>query len=675
MPIWVADYVLMGYGTGSIMAVPGHDQRDFEFSKEFELPIQDVIYPPIVLALKYFAEHAPQQVRGEKAWRPALAEFLYEVAGTGADPDGFELALQVAVQRSRKQSSATQVAQLYADPVLKQLPSMIERKLGNNKVKWLDVFQTLGIDSLAELIDRFKTAEFYSRIGEAFADHGYNVNSPPDFGEHFTGQSSLNNKQTPAAKLAITDWLESCDLGEGTVQYKLRDWLFSRQRYWGEPFPILLGGDDQENPTASALGESELPVTLPELEDFKPAASDDPNAPISLPLSKAAPEWRLVQRAGQTYRRELNTMPQWAGSCWYYLRFCDAGNKQAFIGSEAERYWLGGRTPDGQPLAGGVDLYMGGAEHAVLHLLYARFWHKVLYDLGHVSTPEPFQKLFNQGMLTAYAYQDSRGVYIHYDDIVFRDDGARHKKTDEKLIESVAKMSKALKNVINPDRVIEEYGADTLRLYEMYMGPLEASKPWNPRDIIGVHRFLQRLWRLIIQPLDESEPEGEWRVNPKIVEERNEDLERLLHKTIKKVAEDIQRFALNTAIAQMIVWVNEAGKAQSVGRDQCERFLQILSPFAPHLCEELWERLGHRESLVHAPWPKYNQALTQDETIGMAIQVNGKLKARIQVPAQAGEDDLIATAKENEAIASILTDKQIKRVIVVPGRLLNLIVA
>jgi leucyl-tRNA synthetase len=322
-----------------------------------------------------------------------------------------------------------------------------------------------------------------------------------------------------------------------------------------------------------------------------------------------------------------------------------------------------------------VDLYVGGAEHAVLHLLYARFWHKVLYDLGFVSTPEPFQKLFNQGMITAYAYQEARGTYVHYDDIEFREDGAYQKQTDEKLTETNAKMSKALKNVVNPDRILEEYGADTLRLYEMHMGPLETSKPWNTRDIIGVHRFLQRVWRLVIQPVDENAPDGDWRLNPRIVPQRDPPLERLLHKTIKKVEEDIRRFALNTAIAQMIVWVNAAQKAEAVGRDQIERFLLILSPFAPHIAEELWSRLGHAESVTAVAWPSYDEALTRDAMVEMAVQVNGKVRGRMEVPADAGEDELTAAAQRIEAVQRALAGKALRRVIVVKGRLINLIVA
>ena len=560
VPIWVADYVLSSYGTGSIMAVPGHDTRDLEFAERFGLEVVKVVEPP-----------------AGKEWR-------------------------------------------------------------------------------------------------GFVGDGTGVNSPVD-ADHFPGICDLNGLSTPAAKKTTNTWLEEHNCGEATVQYKLRDWLFSRQRYWGEPFPIVRGGDEKGFETVRGLDESELPVRLPDLDDFHPRATDDPNAVISLPLSKASPEWRYVKLDGQTYRRELNTMPQWAGSCWYYLRFCDPRNEQALIGREAERYWMGGHGADGTP-RGGVDLYVGGAEHAVLHLLYARFWHKVLYDLGHVSTPEPFHKLFNQGMIQAYTYRDGRGVCVEHELVEFRGDQPFHKETGEELTATVEKMSKSLKNVTNPDAIMHEYGADTLRLYEMYMGPVEASKPWNTRDIIGVHRFLQRVWRLVVPQPREAEAPAEPLppLNPKIGDRCDPALERLLHKTIKKVTEDIERFAYNTAIAQMIVWINEAGKADVLSRDQLDRFLLLLSPFAPHICEELWQRLGHVESLVRHPWPTYDEALTRDETIELAVQINGKVRGHINVPADATDAQIVAAAKESPALAKDLAGRPLKRTIVVRGRLVNLIV-
>jgi leucyl-tRNA synthetase len=553
-PIWVADYVLISYGTGSIMAVPAHDTRDLEFAEKFGLTVRQVVEPP-----------------ADTDWR------------------GF--------------------------------------------------------------------------IGDGIA-----VNSPPDQEPRFSGQCILNGLPTPVAKRHMTQWLEEQGLGEGTVQYKLRDWLFSRQRYWGEPFPILYGPEER----IVAVDESELPVALPDMEDFRPTASDDPNAQPQTPLSRAT-EWLIARRNGEVFRREANTMPQWAGSCWYYLRFCDPHNAQALIDPAIERYWLGGRKPDGAPKIGGVDLYMGGAEHAVLHLLYARFWHKVLYDLRYVSTPEPFHRLFNQGMIQSYTYRDSRGVCVAHDQVEFRGEAAVHRQTGEALSVTVEKMSKSLKNVINPDAIIREYGADTLRLYEMYMGPLEKGKPWNTHDIVGVHRFLQRVWRLIV-PTDETPEAAAPALNSKIVPQRNEGLERLLHKTIKKVTEDILRMAYNTAIAQMIVWVNEAGKALRVGRDQVERFLLILSPVAPHICEELWHRLGHPRPLAEESWPTYDEALTRDETVELAVQVRGKLRGRVTVPTDATDEEVLEQAKKIGPVAREIEGQPIKRAIVVKGRLINLII-
>jgi leucyl-tRNA synthetase len=554
VPIWVADYVLLSYGTGSIMAVPGHDTRDLEFAEKFGLDVIQVVQPP-----------------------------------AGTDWRGF--------------------------------------------------------------------------IGD-----GVSLNSPPEAEPRFPAQCVLNGLPTPEAKRRMTQWLEEQGVGEGTVQYKLRDWLFSRQRYWGEPFPILYGSDGR----IVALDEAELPVTLPDMEDFRPHASDDPEAEPRTPLSRAA-DWLTVQRDGGVFRREANTMPQWAGSCWYYLRFCDPQDDRALIDPAAERYWLGGRNADGTPRVGGVDLYMGGAEHAVLHLLYARFWHKVLYDLGYVSTPEPFHKLFNQGMIQSYTYRDSRGVCVAHDQIEARGEETYHKRTGEKLTATVEKMSKSLKNVINPDAIIQEYGADTLRLYEMYMGPLEKGKPWNTHDIIGVHRFLQRVWRLIVPQAAEGQAEPPPDLNPNIVAQRNEALERLLHKTIKKVTEDVERLAYNTAIAQMIVWVNDAGKAPTLGRDQLERFLLLLSPFAPHVSEELWQRLGHGASISREPWPSYDAALTRDDTVELAVQVQGKLRGRVTVSADATDAQVIEQAKAVPAVAREIAAKPVRRAIVVKGRLVNFI--
>jgi leucyl-tRNA synthetase len=355
-------------------------------------------------------------------------------------------------------------------------------------------------------------------------------------------------------------------------------------------------------------------------------------------------------------------MPQWAGSCWYYLRYLDPHNDQRFCGAAAERYWM---QPSAANPSGGIDLYVGGAEHAVLHLLYARFWHKVLYDLGYVSTAEPFGTLFNQGMIRSFAYRDARGIYVGYDKVDATGDKPRHKDTGEELVESVEKMSKSLKNVVNPDEVIAQYGADTFRLYEMFMGPLEASKPWNTRDVPGVHRFLQRAYRMVVGDEDSRS----------LLSDKSDDaLERALHKLIRKVGQDIEGMKFNTAIAAMMEFVNAAFKSGGIARSQAERFVLVLAPFAPHLGEELWQRLGHEQSLAHEPWPTYDEAMCVESTVEMPVQVNGKLRSRITVPADASQDAVLAAAEADEKVAAALAGKTVVKRIVVPGKLVNLVV-
>ncbi len=562
VPIWVADYVMMGYGTGAIMAVPAHDTRDYEFARTFDLPIIQVVAPPEGVD-----------------WRGYVGE------GTAVNSGEY---------------------------------------------------------------DGLSTAEF---------------------------------------KKKITEWLEAEGLGRRSVNYKLRDWLFSRQRYWGEPFPIV----HCEKCGAVGLPEDELPLELPEMDDFTPVVSDDPEAPPSPPLGKMT-DWvnTTCPHCGAPAKRELNTMPQWAGSCWYYLRFLDPRNDRQLVDPKIEKYWMGpgeknpkseirpstgsgrtealeGRNPKSP---GGVDLYVGGAEHAVLHLLYSRFWHKVLYDLGCVSTPEPFYRLFNQGMIRSFAYRDGRGVYIGYHDIDFREDGAFHRETGEKLAEGVEKMSKSLKNVVNPDEVIAQYGSDTFRLYEMFMGPLDASKPWNTRDVPGVGRFLQRVWRMI---RGDSE-NGQAPLLSQTASDNDDVVEKTLHRLIKKVGEDVEAMKFNTAIAAMMEFVNACFKARRISRDQAERFVLVLAPFAPHIAEELWELLGHEESLAHEPWPTYDEAMLVAESIEMPVQVNGRLRGRISVPADASQDAIIEMALADPKIASQIKGKNLLKKIVVPGRLVNLVV-
>jgi leucyl-tRNA synthetase len=356
-------------------------------------------------------------------------------------------------------------------------------------------------------------------------------------------------------------------------------------------------------------------------------------------------------------------MPQWAGSCWYYLRFCDPRNDRAACDAKLERYWL---APAGENRHGGVDLYVGGAEHAVLHLLYARFWHKVLYDLGHVSTPEPFARLRNQGMVLGLAYRDARGMPVPPELVDTAGKKPVHRETGEELTETVEKMSKSLKNVINPDDVIAEYGADTFRMYTLFMGPLEGDKPWNPRDVPGVHRFCHRVWRMIAGDEDNE---------PLLADgEGDEQLERALHKLIRKVGEDVEAMKFNTAIAAMMEFVNACYKAGRVNRDQAGRFVLLLAPFAPHLAEELWQRLGHDASLAHEPWPAYDESMLSEPDVELPVQVNGKLRGRIRVPADAGEEDVLAAAMDEQNVARAVGDKEVVKTVVVPGRLVNLVV-
>ena len=498
IPVWIADYVLTGYGTGAIMAVPAHDDRDHEFARKFDLPIIEVVRPP-------------QQAEG------------------------------------------------------------------------------------------------------CFTGEGTAVNSGP-----------LDGLATAEAKQKITAWLAERDLGRAAVQFKLRDWLFSRQRYWGEPFPIVW-----ENGRHRALDESELPVRLPELEDFKPTGTAEP------PLSKAE-DW---VKYSATATRELNTMPQWAGSCWYYLRYCDPRNDQRFIGEEAARYWLG----DGQTKPGGVDLYVGGTEHAVLHLLYSRFWHMVLHDLAYLPTPEPFQRLVNQG-------------------IILGTDGQ--------------KMSKSRGNVVNPDEVIDDYGADAFRLYEMFMGPLEQMKPWSMKGVEGVYRFLARVWRLAMT----EDQEGNWQLSTALADIDPTPAQlRVLHATIKKVTGDLATLSFNTAISQMMVCVNELTSAEQRPVSALRTLLILLSPFAPHMAEELWEQLGKKfpgfEGAAHAQtWPTHDESLLVENEVEIVLQLNGKVRDKMIAAKDATREQLETAARAHEKFAAQLAGKEVVKVIVVPGKLVNFVV-
>ena len=529
VPIWIADYVLASYGTGAIMAVPGQDQRDWDFAKEFDLPIVRTVQPP----------------------------------------EDFE--------------------------------------------------------------------------GEAYLGDGPAIHS--DF---------LDGLEIDAAKREMTQWLEENGKGTGRIEYRLRDWLFSRQRYWGEPFPILHVLDDDGERTGEVLTVpyEELPVELPPVDEYKPTADGRP------PLARADEDWLVVELPdGRKAVRETNTMPQWAGSCWYYLRYMDARNEEMPFDPELEKYW------------GPVDLYIGGVEHAVLHLLYARFWHKVLYDGDLVHTREPFQRLFNQGMILASSYQDEAGRYYSPDDVVEKG-GGYVSKDGKELSTRVEKMSKSKLNVVNPDDVIAEYGADALRLYELFMGPLEQVKPWSTKDVEGVYRFLQRAWRLVV-----DEDSGE--LSPRLTDApgaSEDELWRLLHKTIEKVSADIETLAMNTAISQMMVWVNAATSAETLPRESVSAFVRLLSSFSPHIAEELWQRLGHEGLVSLAPWPEFDPALVVDDTIELVIQVNGKKRASLQCAKDTSREDLHELALANETAQRFLDGKEPKKVIVVPGRLVNIVV-
>ncbi|MBU41661.1 MAG: leucine--tRNA ligase [Spirochaetaceae bacterium] len=500
LPIWIADYVLMGYGTGAIMAVPAHDERDFAFARRFDLPVKTVVAPK-------------------------------------------------------------------------------------------------------------KAGEDFSVEEEAFSGEGISVNS--DF---------ISGLPTNEAKAKIIEHLEKKGLGQRQINFRLRDWLFSRQRYWGEPIPISF--DDEGN--QYALSEEELPLMLPPSDDFKPAETGES------PLARLK-DWvsHTIEVDGKQIKvhRETNTMPQWAGSCWYYLRFLDPDNEEQIFDPKREKSWMG---------KDGVNLYVGGAEHAVLHLLYARFWHKVLFDYGVVKSPEPFHRLVHQGLI---------------------------------LGEDGQKMSKSRGNVVNPDEVIASWGADSFRLYEMFMGPLEAMKPWSPRGIEGVFRFLSRAWRMFI---DES-----GQLNPGLLTEPSEDakrkVEQVTHSTIKKVSEDIERLGFNTAISQLMIYVNELNK-ESVGRFSAESFVKLLSPFAPHFAEELWNKMGHDESIALEPWPQHDESLAKADEIEVVFQVNGKIRARAHVAPDLSKEELENLARENESVKAYTEGKEEVKLIVVPGKLVNIVV-
>jgi leucyl-tRNA synthetase len=534
IPVWIADYVLMGYGTGAIMAVPSGDERDMEFATAYNLPVIDVVNE----------------------------------------------------------------------------------------------------------------------------DREY-INSSND-------SVSLNGKRTKAEAISLmTAWLDKNEHGNSAITYKLRDWLFSRQRYWGEPFPIVYDENDQP----ISVPASALPVLLPELADFKPQALD-PNDETTNPIPPLAriQDWVNVTLdlgdGPKQYRREVNVMPQWAGSCWYELRYLDPTNTEAFIDKDVEKYWMG---PKHAGHTGGVDLYVGGVEHAVLHLLYARFWHKVLHDLGHVSSEEPFHRLFNQGYIQAYAYRDERGQTVPANEV--EEANGTYTWQGEKVIREYGKMGKSLKNIVTPDEMYDEFGADTFRLYEMSTGPLDASRPWNTRDVVGMQRFLQRSWRNLV-----DEDTGALHVSDA---EAPLQLKRDLHKAIHGVGIDMQNLRFNTAISKLIelnnaltIYVNEHG---STPREVAVPLVQMLSPLCPHMAEELWSMLGQTTELTFAPFPVADPALLVSDTIEIPIQVNGKVRSKLSVVPTVTDDELRALALADEKVIALLNGAEPAKVVIVPKRLVNVV--
>ncbi len=558
IPVFVADYVLMGYGTGAIMAVPAQDHRDWDFATAFGLPIVRTVEPP----------------------------------------DGWD--------------------------------------------------------------------------GGPFVGEGAAINSAND-------EVSLNGLGVAEAKATITDWLVARGAGEAVVQYKLRDWLFSRQRYWGEPFPIAWTDGDGGGGMPVALPESMLPVELPDVDDYSPktydpdAADTEPEPPLSRAESWVAVELDLGS-GPQRYRRETNTMPQWAGSCWYYLRYLDPENTERFVDAEVERYWLG-KDPARPDDPGGVDLYVGGVEHAVLHLLYARFWHKVLYDLGHVSSEEPFRRLFNQGYIQAFAYTDDRGAYVPAEEVVEEvgpDGTPRFTWNGQAVRREYGKMGKSLRNVVTPDEMSERYGADTFRLYEMSTGPMDVSRPWSTRDVVGSQRFLQRVWRNLV-----DEQTGASRVCD---DEPGPETMRVLHRTIAGVHGDYLALHYNTAAAKLIELNNHLTKVYGPGvgagvpRSVAEPLVLMMAPLTPHIAEELWSTLGHGRTLAYEPFPVADERWLVAETVEYPIQVNGKVRSRITVAADADAATVEAAALADAKVADALGGRAPRKLIVVPGRLVNVVV-
>ncbi|HPY53663.1 MAG TPA: leucine--tRNA ligase [Treponemataceae bacterium] len=553
IPIWVSDYILISYGTGAIMAVPAHDERDGAFAEKFGLPVIKVVAKP----------EEVEAIGGEKVIREALEK-----------------------------------------------------------------------GSLEELVQN--NPKLFAEIQDCFVDEGYSINS----GE-FSGLS------TKDATEAIIEKLSKEGIGEKATNYKLRDWVFSRQRYWGEPIPLV----HCESCGIVPIPEDELPLELPNVKSYEPTGTgESPLAGITDWVNTSCP------KCGGKAKRETNTMPQWAGSCWYYLRYLDPQNEKAFASQESIQYWMP------------VDLYVGGAEHAVLHLLYARFWHKVLYDLGLVNTIEPFQRLVNQGMITSYAFQRKNKMLVPTDMVEENTDGTfTDKETGESLERVIAKMSKSLKNVINPDDVIRDFGADSVRMYEMFMGPLEVSKPWSTQGLVGVHRFLEKVWALSEKPLVDID------LNT-IEDTKLIEIRKLFHKTIKKVSEDTENLCFNTAISQMMIFVNEVSKLTELPKALFSDFVKMLNVYAPHLGEELWEKLGNKASVSQENWPQYNEAFCKDDSVTIIVQVNGKIRDKFETAMNTEKEALEKKALSCPAVQKYLDGNTVKKIIAVPNKIVNIVV-
>jgi len=560
IPVWIADYVLMGYGTGAIMAVPCGDERDFDFARTFDLPIPPIQRPPD----GWFDEHDIEPTLDTEQWPTAYVGDAPYVRSSN------------------------------------------------------DTLDLDGVDNTA------------------------------------TGIAATNA------------WLEAHGAGEATVTYKLRDWLFSRQRYWGEPFPVVY--DDEGRP--HALPDDQLPVVLPETDSFSPRTFDpddrdsDPESPLDRLTDWVEVELDLGDGL-RRYRRDTNVMPQWAGSCWYELRYLDPTNDERFCDREVEAYWMGPRTDVRPDHPGGVDLYVGGVEHAVLHLLYARFWHKVLYDLGEVTSKEPYARLFNQGYIQAAAFKDARGIYVEASEVDGDADSGFHFH-GEPVTREWGKMGKSLKNAVSPDEMYEQYGADTLRLYEMATGPLDASRPWETRDVVGMYRFLQRLWRNLV-----DEQTGECVV---VDTPADDDTRRQLHRTIAVVRTEMEALRFNTSIAKLIELNNALTKLAATPREVAEPLVVMLAPLVPHVAEELWRLLGHDDTIAYVAFPEADPALLVDDVVEYPVQVNGKVRGRIEVAADADTSAIETAALADDRVAAAVDGATPKKIIVVPGRMVNVVV-